>query len=356
MILDSETQLTIYNLLIHPDKLEIGDKIGKGAFGTVYYGRYKPDDNPLHAKEVAVKTLKENCGYSDINGFMNEALVMSDFNHPNVLGLTGVCIQEDTDIPIIVLPYMEHGDLKTYLRHFRYDQDEADKAPDFPQLLGFCLHIARGMNYLAQMKFVHRDLAARNCMLDGNMVAKVADFGLTRDIYCSSYYRQDRNKLLPIKWMALESLQDRVFTTYSDIWSFAVTVWEILTLGKVPYPDLENYQILGYLENGDRLTKPDVCTDGLYQLMMNCWDENPKSRPPFLDIAKQLEDTLTGLCGYLDLGEDVTSSHVTATSRSAARAMYSNVSTDGQSYSSAELMLPRNPRSVYGDYREIGKK
>ncbi|XP_064618280.1 tyrosine-protein kinase receptor UFO-like [Liolophura sinensis] len=272
MVLDAESQMTIYEFLIHPDKIETLEEIGK-----------------------------ENCAYPEISAFMEEAIVMAGFRHANVLTMIGVCVHPTTHIPTLVLPFMEHGDLQKYLRSFRYEDDLKDKAPELNQLLSFCLHIARGMTYLSDMKFVHRDLAARNCMLDSNMVVKVADFGLTRDVYSNSYYRQDKNKLLPVKWMAIESLRDRVFSICTDVWSYGVTVWEIFTLGKVPYPELENAQVLPELEKGQRLSKPDTCPDAVYDLVLKCWLENPKERPTFVDIAKTIEDVLAGISEYLDL-------------------------------------------------------
>ncbi|XP_064618269.1 tyrosine-protein kinase receptor TYRO3-like [Liolophura sinensis] len=341
MALDMDAQLAIYDRLIHPDKMETLGQIGKGAFGTVYQGRYRPDNNPLHAQYVAIKNIKESCTYPEIKAFMEEAIVMAGFRHANVLTMIGVCVHPITHIPTLILPFMEHGDLQKYLRKFRYEDDLKNMTPELHQLLSFCLHIARGMTYLSDMKFVHRDLAARNCMLDSNMVVRVADFGLTRDIYSDSYYRQDKNKLLPIKWMALESLRDRVFNFQTDVWSFGVTVWEIFTLGKVPYPELENIQVLPELERGQRLPKPDTCPVAVHDMVLKCWLENPKERPSFVDIVKSIEANLGEMSEYLDL--DKGSENTTGV-------------TDGIVSSHQELAeisnLTARAKMGYDDYRE----
>jgi len=139
------------------------------------------------------------------------------------------------------------------------------------------------MDYLSAQRFVHRDLAARNCLLDSNSCAKIADFGLSRDIYESNYYRiRNKDYKLPLKWMSPESLEKHIFSTESDVWSYGVLVWELLTRGINPYPHIKNKLIFDHLKHGYRLPKPEYCPKSLYVVLLECWSLNPKARPTFL--------------------------------------------------------------------------
>jgi len=153
---------------------------------------------------------------------MQEALLMKDLDHPRVLHLIGVSFTE-LNSPLVVLPFMANGDLLAYLKDDSYNLL-------VEQLIQFAIEIAEGMEYLVSQKFIHRDLAARNCLLDHDLHIKIADFGLSRDVYSSDYYRPEhKSRPMPIKWMAPETLEGKPFTYKSDVWSFGVVFWEILS-------------------------------------------------------------------------------------------------------------------------------
>ncbi|XP_014817874.1 PREDICTED: tyrosine-protein kinase Mer [Calidris pugnax] len=162
-------------------------------------------------------------------------------------------------------------------------------------LVKFMVDIALGMEYLSSRQFLHRDLAARNCMLRDDMTVCVADFGLSKKIYSGDYYRQGRIAKMPVKWIAIESLADRVYTTKSDVWAFGVTMWEIATRGMTPYPGVQNHEIYEYLFHGQRLKKPEGCLDELYEIMSACWRANPAARPTFSQLKVHLEKLLENL-------------------------------------------------------------
>lgn len=187
---------------------------------------------------------------------------MSHFKHEHILQLLGVCL----DTHFIIMELMQGGDLLTYLRSNRKPTSQTDGL-SILDLLSMCVDVARGCKYLEEMHFVHRDLACRNCLVSSrdreSRVVKIGDFGLARDIYKNDYYRKEGEGLLPVRWMAPESLVDGVFTCQSDVWAFGVLMWEILTLGQQPYPARNNLEVLHYVKGGGRLEQPSYCPEEL---------------------------------------------------------------------------------------------
>ncbi|ESO85164.1 hypothetical protein LOTGIDRAFT_130764, partial [Lottia gigantea] len=253
-------------------------------FGCVCEGTLLEEDD-IELK-VAVKTLQDtDAGEINLKEFVEEALLMKDFEHPNVLKLIGITLSKDSS-PLVILPFMGNGDL------LKYVSDE-EKEISLNQMIMFAIDISRGMEYLGSLKFVHRDLAARNCMLDDHFHVKVADFGLTRDIYEKGYYHSENKKTkLPIRWMAIESIERGTYSSKSDVWSLAVVIWELLTRGVTPYPGVEGWDVIAYLRSGRRLRKPWFSDDTLYSLMLACWNKDIEARPDFTEVTGQLNDIL----------------------------------------------------------------
>ncbi|KAM9017313.1 tyrosine-protein kinase Mer isoform 3-T4 [Ara ararauna] len=291
----SELQQKLQDVVVDRNALSLGKVLGEGEFGSVMEGRLsQPEGTPL---KVAVKTMKlDNFSQREIEEFLSEAACMKDFDHPNVIKLLGVCIElssQQVPRPMVILPFMKYGDLHSFLLRSRLEM-----APQFvplQTLVKFMVDIALGMEYLSSRHFLHRDLAARNCMLRDDMTVCVADFGLSKKIYSGDYYRQGRIAKMPVKWIAIESLADRVYTTKSDVWAFGVTMWEIATRGKTPYPGVQNHEIYEYLLHGQRLKKPEDCLDELYDIMSACWRADPAARPTFPQLKAHLEKLLEHL-------------------------------------------------------------
>ncbi|XP_058385366.1 tyrosine-protein kinase receptor UFO isoform X2 [Diceros bicornis minor] len=293
--ISEELKEKLRDVMVDRHKVALGKTLGEGEFGAVMEGQLNQDDSVL---KVAVKTMKiAICTRSELEDFLSEAVCMKEFDHPNVMRLIGVCFQgserEGFPAPVVILPFMKHGDLHSFLLYSRL----GDQPVFLPtqMLVKFMADIASGMEYLSTKRFIHRDLAARNCMLNENMSVCVADFGLSKKIYNGDYYRQGRIAKMPVKWIAIESLADRVYTSKSDVWSFGVTMWEIATRGQTPYPGVENSEIYDYLRQGNRLKQPVDCLDGLYVLMSRCWELNPRDRPSFAELREELENTLKAL-------------------------------------------------------------
>ncbi|XP_074676697.1 tyrosine-protein kinase Mer isoform X1 [Strix aluco] len=301
--ISSELQQKLQDVVVDRNALSLGKVLGEGEFGSVMEGHLsQPESTP---QKVAVKTMKlDNFSQREIEEFLSEAACMKDFDHPNVIKLLGVCIElssQQVPKPMVILPFMKYGDLHSFLLRSRLEM-----APQFvplQTLVKFMVDIALGMEYLSSQHFLHRDLAARNCMLRDDKTVCVADFGLSKKIYSGDYYRQGRIAKMPVKWIAIESLADRVYTTKSDVWAFGVTMWEIVTRGMTPYPGVQNHEIYEYLFHGQRLKKPEDCSDELYEIMSVCWRADPATRPTFSQLKVHLEKLLENLPTVRESGD-----------------------------------------------------
>ncbi|XP_068620539.1 tyrosine-protein kinase receptor torso-like [Battus philenor] len=322
---------------VEGSRLLLHEVVGEGAFGLVRRATLAP------GREVAVKMLKDFPSAEEVRSFRTEMELMKSVGaHPHVVSLLGCCSGRR---PLIVVEYCSLGDLLTFLRscwdvmlskrnakycsnnkldseyrlnsHKDIDNDTGHRAVvnklydiqevcdelTFPDLLSYCRQIAMGMEFLASSRVVHRDLAARNILMTGDKTLKIADFGLSRDVYQENQYRQKGNGKMPVKWMALESLTHRIFTTQSDVWSFGVVMWEVVTVGGAPYPAVAASRLPRLLRAGYRMPCPNNCTPQLYEVMMLCWRARPCERPTFTQLRMRLDELLTAACAdrYLTL-------------------------------------------------------
>nr|AVT56269.1 insulin receptor 1 [Oncopeltus fasciatus] len=272
--------------------VELLGEIGQGSFGMVYEGRLFNSDGTTQ-QPCAIKTVNVQAADRDRIEFLNEASVMKAFNTHHVVKLLGVVSQGQPTL--VIMELMKLGDLKSYLRSHRPDSLENPSAtpPSLKRILRMAAEIADGMAYLAAKKFVHRDLAARNCMVAEDLTVKIGDFGMTRDIYETEYYRKGSKGLLPVRWMAPESLKDGIFTSYSDAWSYGVVLYEMATLASQPYQGTFNDQVLRYVIEGGIMERPENCPDKLYSVMRLCWEHKPSSRPSFIELVTLLQNDIS---------------------------------------------------------------
>lgn len=262
--------------------------LGHGAFGEVYEGQVlgmSPDGSPM---QVAIKTLPEICSEQDEMDFLMEALIMSKFSHENIVRCIGVSLNI---LPrFILLELMTGGDMKSFLRQNRPRVGQTSSLT-MRELLQIARDIACGCRYLEENQFIHRDIAARNCLLTCSgleRVAKIGDFGMARDIYRASYYRKGGRAMLPVKWMPPEAFLEGIFTCKTDTWSFGVLLWEILSLGYMPYPCKTNQEVLEFVTSGGRMDPPKGCPGPVYRLMTQCWQHCPDHRPNFSTILERI--------------------------------------------------------------------
>uniref|UniRef100_A0A4W6CLS4 Receptor protein-tyrosine kinase n=1 Tax=Lates calcarifer TaxID=8187 RepID=A0A4W6CLS4_LATCA len=248
--------------------------LGAGAFGTVYKGVWAPDGENVKIP-VAIKVLRENTSPKANKEILDEAYVMAGVASPYVCRLLGICLTSTVQLVTQLMPY---GCLLDYVR-----ENKDHIGSQF--LLNWCVQIAKGMSYLEEVRLVHRDLAARNVLVKNPNHVKITDFGLARllDIDETEYHA-DGGKV-PIKWMALESILHRKFTHQSDVWSYGVTVWELMTFGAKPYDMIPAREIPEVLEGGERLPQPLICTIDVYMIMVKCWMIDPESRPKFKNLV-----------------------------------------------------------------------
>ncbi|XP_006629143.1 tyrosine-protein kinase Fes/Fps [Lepisosteus oculatus] len=260
-------------VLDHDDVI-LGEHIGRGNFGEVYSGRLQSDNTP-----VAVKTCRANLPADLKNKFLMEARILKQYDHPNIVKLIGVCTQKQ---PIyIVMELVQGGDFLSFLR------SEGQRLKP-KTLIKMVENAASGMAYLEGKKCIHRDLAARNCLVAENYVVKISDFGMSREEEDGVYSTTGGMKQIPVKWTAPEALNYGRYTSESDVWSFGILLWETFSCGITPYSTMTNQQTRDEVEKGYRLPAPDGCPADVYALMCQCWQYDPRKRPTFQVLQKEL--------------------------------------------------------------------
>ncbi|XP_051023568.1 vascular endothelial growth factor receptor 3 [Acomys russatus] len=332
------------------ERLHLGRVLGHGAFGKVVEASAFGINKGSSCDTVAVKMLKEGATASEHRALMSELKILIHIgNHLNVVNLLGACTKPNGPLMVIV-EFCKYGNLSNFLRAKREAfSPYAEKSPEqrrrframvegakadrrrpgssdralFTRLLGkggarraplvqeaedlwlspltmedlvcYSFQVARGMEFLASRKCIHRDLAARNILLSENDIVKICDFGLARDIYKDPDYVRKGSARLPLKWMAPESIFDKVYTTQSDVWSFGVLLWEIFSLGASPYPGVQiNEEFCQRLKDGTRMRAPELATPAIRHIMQSCWSGDPKARPAFTELVEILGDLLQG--------------------------------------------------------------
>ncbi|KFB40033.1 tyrosine-protein kinase [Anopheles sinensis] len=276
--------------------LRIGREIGKGAFGRVFMASAVKLPGFNGPKIVAIKQLKKCPSSDEFDEFLDEIAMMKKVGkHPNIVTLLGCCTIKE---PLtMIMEYIGCGDLVNFAHSIEsgalgeedntsaLGRSSLEYVLDHKELHNFAKQIACGMEHLEGLQITHRDLAARNILIDERKTLKISDFGLSR----TGIYVNTRNKKVPLRWLSIEAMRDNLYSNKSDVWAFGIVLWEIGTLGGYPYPSVSNHELFAYLQGGKRLERPENCTPDVYELMLQCWREDPNERPSFMQISKQLE-------------------------------------------------------------------
>jgi len=227
---------------------------------------------------------------------------MYKMNHRHILPVIAACIA-NPQRPLLVYPLLDPGNLKLFLQKCKFSSEGRMQTLLTQDLVSIAIQIVEGMIHLHKKQKIHKDLATRNCVIqtmeDGSMLVKIMDNALSRDIFSNDYVCLGDNENRPVKWLALESLLHADFTQSSDVWSFGVTLWELMTLGQQPYFEVDPFEMAQYLRDGYRLFQPINCPDKLYDVMVCCWNVVPEERPTFPQLLTCLEDFYTALGRYI---------------------------------------------------------
>ncbi|XP_076339966.1 tyrosine-protein kinase RYK-like isoform X2 [Tachypleus tridentatus] len=295
----SELTEQISEIAVERRKIYLHEKSQEGTFGQIYHGVLTEDENEVSSKQdVFVKTVSDQASQVQVSLLLAEGMRMFSLNHKNVLAVVAACM-DDPQRPLLAYPYMNQGNLKSFLQKCKFSAEGHCHTLVTLDLVAMAIQIVQGMLYLHKKKVIHGDLAARNCVVDDQLQVKVTDNALSRDLFSSDYHCLGDNENRPVRWLALESLLKREFSTASDVWSFGVTLWELMTLGEQPYVEIDPFEMAASLRDGYRLSQPINCPDKLYRLMAFCWTAMPEERPTFNQLLSYLQDFHTALGCYI---------------------------------------------------------
>jgi hypothetical protein len=253
-----------YNI-IPKGALKSQQVIGSGQFGAVHSGLLNTTSG---FTKCAIKTLHEGHTPEDKVKFLQEAAIVGQFNHPQIVKLFGVVMDGPTTM--IVLELLPLGDLRQHLIDIKLKLEKPSQDILQKSFLSYARQIAEGMNYLASKNFIHRDLAARNILMADENTCKIGDFGLSRDLVDEEFYLS-RGGQIPMKWTSIEAIEFRQYSVSSDVWSYGVLLFEIWTMGEKPFRWIEPPEVLRRLKCGERLHPPPGCPRAIYRMMMECW-------------------------------------------------------------------------------------
>uniref|UniRef100_A0A8C4EYG5 Receptor protein-tyrosine kinase n=1 Tax=Dicentrarchus labrax TaxID=13489 RepID=A0A8C4EYG5_DICLA len=266
----------VHARILKPTELRKIKLLGNGVFGSVYKGIWIPEGDTVKLP-VAIKVIQDRSGRQTFNEMTDHMVTMGSLDHMNVVRTLGICPGDSLQL---VTQLNSQGSL---LEHVRNCKNKLS-----PQrLLNWCVQIAKGMYYLEENRVVHRNLAARNVLLKNNYTAQISDYGIADLLYPDDKKYFYNELKAPIKWMALESILFRRYTHQSDVWSYGVTVWEMMSYGVEPYTTMSPQEVPDLLEKGERLSQPAICTIDVYMVMVKCWMIDENVRPTFKELANE---------------------------------------------------------------------
>ncbi|GCC33912.1 hypothetical protein chiPu_0012383 [Chiloscyllium punctatum] len=294
----AEAKARVKDIAISRERVTFKDVLQEGTFGRIFHGVLVDEKDPNKEKNVFIKTVKDHASEVQVTMMLTESCKLRGLHHRNLLPINHVCI-EDGERPIVLLPYLNWGNLKLFLRQCKLAEANNPQAISQQDLVHMAIQIACGMSYLARREVIHKDLATRNCVIDDSLQVKITDNALSRDLFPMDYHCLGDNENRPVRWMALESLVNNEFSSASDVWAFGVTLWELMTLGQTPYVDIDPFEMAAYLKDGYRIAQPINCPDELFAVMACCWALDRDERPKFQQLVQCLTEFHAALGAYV---------------------------------------------------------
>ncbi|XP_069752604.1 tyrosine-protein kinase RYK isoform X2 [Narcine bancroftii] len=294
----AEAKAKVKDIAISRERVTLKDVLQEGTFGRIFLGILVDEKDPNKEKYVFAKTVKDHASEVQVTMMLTESCKLRGLHHRNLLPINHVCI-EDGERPMVMLPYMNWGNLKLFLRQCKLAEANNPQAISQQDLVHMAIQIACGMSYLSRREVIHKDLATRNCVIDDGLQVKIADNALSRDLFPMDYHCLGDNENRPVRWMALESLVNSEFSSASDVWAFGVTLWELMTLGQTPYVDIDPFEMAAYLKDGYRIAQPINCPDELFAVMACCWALDREERPKFQQLVQCLSEFHAALGAYV---------------------------------------------------------
>ncbi|XP_047438103.1 receptor tyrosine-protein kinase erbB-3-like [Mugil cephalus] len=288
-----EKEAKVHAHILKPTDLRKLKLLGNGVFGSVYKGLWIPEGDTVKLP-VAIKVITDRTGRQTFCELTDHMMAMGSLNHSNVVRILGICPGDSLQL---VTQLSSPGSLLEHVRNYKNKLSRQ-------RLLNWCVQIAKGMNYLEENRMVHRNLAARNVLLKSNFTAQISDYGIADLLYPDDkkyFYNEVKT---PIKWMALESILFRRYTHQSDVWSYGVTIWEMMSYGAEPYTTMRPQEVPDLLEKGERLSQPQICTIDVYMVMVKCWMIDENVRPTFKELANEFTRMARDPFRYLVIKED----------------------------------------------------
>uniref|UniRef100_A0A8K9V7A7 Tyrosine-protein kinase RYK n=1 Tax=Oncorhynchus mykiss TaxID=8022 RepID=A0A8K9V7A7_ONCMY len=293
-----EAKAKVKDISISRLRVTLRDVLHEGTFGRIFHGVLLDEKDPAKEKQCFVKTVKDHASEVQVTMMLTESCKLRGLHHRNLLPICHVCTEEG-EKPMVLLPYMDWGNLKLFLRQCKLAEANNPQAISQQDLVHMAIQIACGMSYLSRREVIHKDLASRNCVIDDSMQVKICDNALSRDLFPMDYHCLGDNENRPVRWMALESLLNHDFSSASDVWAFGVTLWELMTLGQTPYIDIDPFEMAAYLKDGYRIAQPINCPDELFAVMACCWALDPEERPKFQQLVQCLTEFHAALGAYV---------------------------------------------------------
>ncbi|XP_050405969.1 tyrosine-protein kinase RYK [Patella vulgata] len=296
----TDVKAILNEIAIERKRLSLGEILLEGTFGKIYHGVLVGEDgNEISTEqEVFIKAISDQAKTDQVQLFMTESSQLKGLVHPNINPVIGSCLEDESQ-PMCIYQYSNEGNLKKFLQKCRMSECGSHYSLSTQQLVYMEIQIIRGIQYLHRKKIIHKDIATRNCVVDSDLVVKIMDNSLSRDLFPADYNCLGDNENRPIKWLSIEALQEKRFSPASDVWAFGVTMWELMTMGQQPYADVDSFEMASYLQEGYRIAQPINCPDELFAVMACCWAMSPDERPKFSQLLGCLQDFYTALGRYI---------------------------------------------------------